>query len=87
MKVNKKVLKWNFSVFNTETQSITYSVDYNYNHDDYMLALREMLDHLEIANTHLYMRKLQKVTRIERVDAPGIQGIKKIIRIIKSRHM
>lgn len=83
--MKKKVLKWNFSVLDCDTQTIVHSVDYGYNHEEYMNAFREMMDHLKNEDPERYIRKLKKAVRIERVDAPGIKQVKQIIRIIKSR--
>lgn len=85
--MKKKVLKWNFSVLDTTTQTIVYSIDYNFNHDDYMLAFREMMQHIQNENPYRYIRKLKKVVRIERVDAPGTKQIKRLIRMIQNRNM
>lgn len=92
--MKKKVLKWNFRVLNCETQ--THIIDVDYPYDQYKRALRDMLDHHNVPNSQIYIRKLKKVTRIVDVETPGTRWVKRLIGlgkelimkgIEKSRHM
>lgn len=83
--MRKKVMKWNYSIFDTEIQDTIYSVDYNYSHEDYMRAVRRMISDRKKNKFPHCILKLHKKIRIVEVPTPGISHIKKILEIIKSR--
>lgn len=80
--MKKKVLKWNFSVLNVDTQTIVHSVDYDYNHEEYMKAVRDMVEHLKVPKTHVFSRKIHKVRRVEQVEFPGTKQLIKLGKFI-----
>lgn len=75
--MKKKVLKWNLTLFNTETQQNDSSVDYEYH--EYKIALRDMLAARRQLNTDIYIIRLKKKVRIVEVEAPGTMQFKKLI--------
>lgn len=75
--MKRRVLKWNLTVLNTETQTKVIDVDYDY--DKHRAALRDMLEDQTRPNAHIYIRRIKKVVRIEERPAPGVEQFKQLV--------